>query len=422
MLSFTPGFPMADIPDCGMAVFGYGARRGARAKRRSPRSRSAVHDAEPQFRMELFDPTAAVARAMQRGERGAPVVLADTQDNPGAGGNGDTTGLLAALIAADARDAMLGLLIDPASARAGARGRRRRTVGVHASARFPACPGTCRCAGEFTRRSAGRRTLHLHRPDVQAASGWTSGRWRCCSKGGVRVVLASKKCQAADQAMFRHVGIEPAQRAHARAQELGAFPRRLRADRARGAGGRRARSGEGRSGVVRVDAAARRPAACRRWDRRSIGRTLSRIRQLDRDVGWRASRMRCRSRTARQARCPCSPPRLSSADRHRQHVPQVGTVPAIDARLRAREPRRVGARAARGDLGAAAAILQAAGAVEHRRVERCRHARARGDDPPARGVARRAAAALAHSAATCNAACAIRIAIRRNSAATAGRR
>ena len=36
---------------------------------------------------------------MQRGEPGAPVVLADTQDNPGAGGNGDTTGLLAALLA-----------------------------------------------------------------------------------------------------------------------------------------------------------------------------------------------------------------------------------------------------------------------------------------------------------------------------------
>ena len=27
--------------------------------------------------------------------------------------------------------------------------------------------------------------------------------------GGVRVVLASRKCQAADQEMFRHVGIEP---------------------------------------------------------------------------------------------------------------------------------------------------------------------------------------------------------------------
>ena len=29
--------------------------------------------------------------------------------------------------------------------------------------------------------------------------------------GGVSVVLASKKCQAADQEMFRHVGVEPAQ-------------------------------------------------------------------------------------------------------------------------------------------------------------------------------------------------------------------
>jgi len=28
-------------------------------------------------------------------------------------------------------------------------------------------------------------------------------------KSGVRVVLASVKCQAADQEMFRHVGIEP---------------------------------------------------------------------------------------------------------------------------------------------------------------------------------------------------------------------
>jgi microcystin degradation protein MlrC len=28
-------------------------------------------------------------------------------------------------------------------------------------------------------------------------------------KDGVRVVLASRKCQAADQEMFRHVGIEP---------------------------------------------------------------------------------------------------------------------------------------------------------------------------------------------------------------------
>jgi microcystin degradation protein MlrC len=30
------------------------------------------------------------------------------------------------------------------------------------------------------------------------------------ASSGVRVVLASRKCQAADQQMFRHVGVEPA--------------------------------------------------------------------------------------------------------------------------------------------------------------------------------------------------------------------
>jgi microcystin degradation protein MlrC len=66
--------------------------------------------------MELHEAQPAVRRARAIGEPGRPVVLADTQDNPGAGGNGDTTGILRALIEQDARDAVAGLLIDPASA------------------------------------------------------------------------------------------------------------------------------------------------------------------------------------------------------------------------------------------------------------------------------------------------------------------
>ena len=85
---------MADFPECGMAVFGYGPDAG-KVNTAVDELANAVADAEPDFAMELFEPQAAVARAMQRGEPGAPVVMADTQDNPGAGGNGDTTGLLA---------------------------------------------------------------------------------------------------------------------------------------------------------------------------------------------------------------------------------------------------------------------------------------------------------------------------------------
>jgi chemotaxis protein MotA len=44
--------------------------------------------------------------------RGAkrPVVIADTQDNPGGGGHGDTTGLLAELLAQRTEGAVLGLI------------------------------------------------------------------------------------------------------------------------------------------------------------------------------------------------------------------------------------------------------------------------------------------------------------------------
>src|SRR5712664_1649246 len=125
-LSFTPGFPMADFAECGMAVFGYGAN----AKAAVERLRGGVADAEPHFALELHAAADAVRRARSRGAPGAPVVLADTQDNPGAGGNGDTTGLLKSLIEQKAQDAVLGMLIDPASAA------RAHAAGLHSTLDF----------------------------------------------------------------------------------------------------------------------------------------------------------------------------------------------------------------------------------------------------------------------------------------------
>jgi microcystin degradation protein MlrC len=208
-LSFTPGFPMADIPGCGMAVFGYGADRQGLATAIEA-LRGAVADAEPEFALELHSPEEAVARAMALGEPGRPVVLADTQDNPGAGGNGDTTGLLAALVAARAQDAVLGLLVDPASAR------RAHEVGAGHHAAFTlgeisGVPGTRPFAGEldvervgdgvFTCTGPTFHGFHMHLGPMALL--------RSRAAPGVRVVLASVKCQAADQEMFRHLGVEP---------------------------------------------------------------------------------------------------------------------------------------------------------------------------------------------------------------------
>jgi microcystin degradation protein MlrC len=206
VLSFAPGFPMADFPECGMTAFGYGDDAG-RVNTATAALARAIADAEGDFSMRLFEPDAAVVRAMQRGEPGAPVVLADTQDNPGAGGNGDTTGLLAALLARRAPGAVLGLLIDPASAA------QAHAVGVGRKAAFTlgeisGVPGHKPLGGEFSVRALGDGRFTCTGPMFQGFR-MDLGPMALLEKDGVRVALASRKCQAADQEMFRHLGVEP---------------------------------------------------------------------------------------------------------------------------------------------------------------------------------------------------------------------
>ncbi len=204
-LSFAPGFPMADFDECGMSVVGYG--EDAPTREAVQALAAAVSAAEPQFAMQLLDPDDAVLRAMARGEAGAPVVIADTQDNPGAGGNGDTTGMLAALIRQRAKDAVLGLLIDPDNAR------KAHEAGQGASLEFAlgelsGVPGHQPLHARFTveRLGDGRFTctgpmFHNFRMNL--------GPMALLRHEGIRVVVASRKVQAADQEMFRHLGVEP---------------------------------------------------------------------------------------------------------------------------------------------------------------------------------------------------------------------
>ena len=75
--------------------------------------------AEPMFAGRAFEPQDAVAEALRlSAAQSGPVVIADTQDNPGAGGNSDTTGMLRALVAANAQHAAIGLIVDADAASA----------------------------------------------------------------------------------------------------------------------------------------------------------------------------------------------------------------------------------------------------------------------------------------------------------------
>ncbi|HTP62529.1 MAG TPA: M81 family metallopeptidase [Burkholderiales bacterium] len=208
-LSFTPGFPMADFAECGMAVFGYGVD----AKRTSAavdRLHAAVADAEKDFALELHLPDEAVARARSRGEPGRPVVLADTQDNPGAGGNGDTTGLLKSLIQQKAQDAVLGLLIDGEAAKKAHEAGQGATL-VFSLGGKSNISGDSPCVGEFTVEQLGDGKFTCTGPMFKGFRMQLGSMALLRSKAapGVRVALASRKCQAGDQEMFRHLGVEP---------------------------------------------------------------------------------------------------------------------------------------------------------------------------------------------------------------------
>lgn len=205
-LSFAPGFPMADFPDCGMSALAY-HYDPAIAQRALTEFANAVREAEPKFAMDLLSPDDAVKRAAARGAPGAPIVLADTQDNPGAGGNGDTVGLLSAMLAARVPDSILGLLIDPASAA------RALEVGVGNRAQFSL--GAISGVAGHTPLAANFKVLRIGDGQFTCTGPMFKGfrmqlgPMALLEADGVKVALASRKCQAADQEMFRHLGVEP---------------------------------------------------------------------------------------------------------------------------------------------------------------------------------------------------------------------
>jgi microcystin degradation protein MlrC len=157
-------------------------------------------------------PAEAIARAMRAPAGQGPTVLADTQDNPGGGGTGDTTGMLRALIEARALGAVLALLADgEAAAAAHAAGPGAVLRGLPLGGRSgPA--GVTPVVDDWTVLALGDGQFLATGPFYggnRMAMGPMAA-LRPASAPGVTVLVATRRVQAADQAMLRHLGVEPA--------------------------------------------------------------------------------------------------------------------------------------------------------------------------------------------------------------------
>ncbi|MBO6680336.1 M81 family metallopeptidase [Parvibaculum sp.] len=207
-VSFTTGFPPVDIPECGPVVVAYGETEAA-AEEAVNRIADAAREAEADFRETLWSPSDAVAHAIARSGPGrGPVVLADTQDNPGAGGNGDTVGILAELIAQDAQNACLAVLYDPESAARAAAAGEGATVSLALGAKTGGAPGERPLEGAFEvmRVTDGE---FLATGPFYGGSRMSLGTTVRLRNGGVQIVVASRKGQCADKEMIRHTGLDP---------------------------------------------------------------------------------------------------------------------------------------------------------------------------------------------------------------------
>jgi microcystin degradation protein MlrC len=213
VLSFCMGFPAADFDECAPMVWGHGERAEAAVRQLYERV------AEPtQWRPDFLDAPEAVRKAMALAAQRStgPVVLADTQDNPGAGGDSNTTGMLRALLAQGAGRAFpgrvaLGLMFDPdIAARAAAAGVGASLTGAIGAA-VPTFTGEASdppLQGEFKVRALSDGRVTLKGPMMTGLS-LRLGACACLEIDGILVAVASGKKQMLDRELFRMVGIEP---------------------------------------------------------------------------------------------------------------------------------------------------------------------------------------------------------------------
>ena len=206
-LCYAAGFPPSDLDECGPSVVCHAYSQEA-ADAAADRLAAMVIAREDQFSEPLMEPDDAVVEAMRIAETASkPVVIADTQDNPGCGGTCDTTGLLEALVRHGAQGTAMCVMWDADAAEAAhAAGEGARITvdlgGKHGPEGVTPYHGTFTVTaltdGRFvtTGRSIGGRHINI-------------GPTALLTIGGVSIVVASKRMQAYDQDIFRHIGVAP---------------------------------------------------------------------------------------------------------------------------------------------------------------------------------------------------------------------
>ena len=214
VLSFCMGFPASDFEECAPMVWGHGALAEPAVERLYAR----VSEPGP-WQQGILSAREAVTQALRLADVHAkPVVIADTQDNPGAGGDSNTTGMLHALLAQGAGkrfpgQVALGLMFDAAAGRAaleaGVGTELELTLGTSVPT-FTGQPSDAPVRGRFKVRAVSDGVCTLKGPMMTGLT-VRLGPSACLEIDGIRIAVVSGKKQLLDRELLRMVGIHAEQ-------------------------------------------------------------------------------------------------------------------------------------------------------------------------------------------------------------------
>jgi microcystin degradation protein MlrC len=203
-LSYAQAFPMADTAHTAPCVWGYGL--DAQQVRRAVDALFAyILEKQSDYSVRLFSVSEAMdALKSKKNTLEKPIILADTQDNPGCGGSGSSVAILKAVIASRLSHVALGVLCDPQAI--------EQLRGSEEGSLHDVCLGEEALALRVSLRCIKEGRFLCKGPFYQGC--WLDLGWMACVRieaapglEGVDVVLASRAVQAADRGMFAHVGV-----------------------------------------------------------------------------------------------------------------------------------------------------------------------------------------------------------------------
>lgn len=207
-VSVFGNFVFSDTPDNGLSVVVTAREDQKLADDLALEIAQRAWNQRESFSRALTSVQQAAAIALSPGK--LPVIFSDAGDNPGGGGSGRTTELLAALKESGADRVLYGSFFDPDLAH------EAHAVGVGASftARFNRSAGAEVWEKWDRPFDASAKVLALHDGNVVGERGMTKGRrlhlgpCAALDLGGIRVVVISDRTQTADPVFFHMLGLD----------------------------------------------------------------------------------------------------------------------------------------------------------------------------------------------------------------------